>query len=204
MLDERWKTTWASFGKPSPTRTFDRLVAAYGEPHRAYHTLQHLGECFANLDLFRAAARRAGEIELALWFHDAVYDTHAHDNEERSAAWAKADLFDASLGLETIERIAAMIVATKHAAEPTDPDAKLCVDVDLAILAAPRERFDEYEAEVRREYAWVDDDAFAAGRAQVLESFLRRGRIYATEIAAARFEEKARANLRRSLTKLRS
>jgi predicted metal-dependent HD superfamily phosphohydrolase len=151
----------------------------------------------------RALAERPAEVELALWFHDAIYDTRAADSEERSAAWARASLARADAEPAVAERVAALVLATEHAVHVARGDAALLVDVDLSILGAAPARFDEYEAQVRREYAWVPEPGFRAARAEILAGFLARPRIFTTEHFFGRLETPARANLARSLARLR-
>jgi predicted metal-dependent HD superfamily phosphohydrolase len=83
---ERWSETWSHLGATAPEGLLTDLVARYSEPHRFYHTLQHLRECFSMLEPASHLASRIGEVQLALWFHDAVYDTRAQDNEEQIMA----------------------------------------------------------------------------------------------------------------------
>jgi predicted metal-dependent HD superfamily phosphohydrolase len=193
MQRERFEALWRTHGLPSLSAPlFDALVRAYGEPHRAYHTAQHIDECLAQLDL---AGGHAG-VELALWFHDAVYDTRSHDNELRSAEWAVREI-GASNPLA--RRIHDLILATKHDAAPATADAQLLVDVDLSILGAPRERFLEYESQVRREYAWVPSFLFRRERAKILQSFLARPSIDSTAFFRESLEQRARENLTASL-----
>jgi predicted metal-dependent HD superfamily phosphohydrolase len=110
-------------------------------------------------------------VELALWFHDAVYAVRNHDNEEQSASWAQASNERAGLPNAVGERLHRLILATKHDAEPTSRDAALLVDVDLAILGAAPERFDEYERQVREEYSWVPGFLFRRKRREILEGY---------------------------------
>lgn len=180
---------------------FERLAAAYNEPHRAYHTLEHLTECFAQLDGARPADRPA-EVELALWFHDAIYDTRAADNEARSADWARGVLADARVDTDSIQRIEALILVTRHDASPTDDDQRIVLDVDLSILGAPAERFAAYESQIRQEYAWVPEDVYCAERTKVLRSFQDRAVLYYTAHFRERLEAQARKNLGRSLEAL--
>jgi predicted metal-dependent HD superfamily phosphohydrolase len=199
---QRWQETWNRLRLTAPPGLLAELTARYAEPHRAYHTRQHLEECFAALEPAASLARRLGEVEVALWFHDAVYDTRAHDNEALSADWARTSLLSAGANRETADRVHALVLATAHRAAPADPDAQLLVDVDLGILGAPEERFVEYERQIREEYAWVPGAVFRERRARVLASFLERPAIYSSAYFASRLEAPARANLRRSLTQL--
>jgi predicted metal-dependent HD superfamily phosphohydrolase len=84
----RWQSLWRELGaSDSDDELFRRLVAGYSEPHRKYHTMQHLEECFGHFESLRSIAEHAGEVELALWFHDAIYNTKKNDNEEWSAEY---------------------------------------------------------------------------------------------------------------------
>jgi predicted metal-dependent HD superfamily phosphohydrolase len=176
-------------------------VERYSEPHRAYHTLQHIGECFAQFDRVHDA-RAPGEVGLALWFHDAIYDPRASDNEARSAQWARAVLGESGARTTVIEAVERLILATQHDATPQDHDAQIVVDIDLSILGADADRFQEYEDQVRREYEWIEEEAFRRGRTNVLRSFLDRPFIYSTDDFRARLETRARSNLARSIAAL--
>jgi predicted metal-dependent HD superfamily phosphohydrolase len=199
---EAWRAAWRELGAAPAPGLLDELEARYREPVRAYHTLQHVDECFARLAEAESQAERLAEVRIALWFHDAIYDPRASDNEEASARWARESLGAAGAPAAAGARVAELVLATRHAALPVGRDAELLVDVDLSILGADRPRFDEYEAQVRREYGWVADDAFRAGRARVLESFLARPAIFSTPGFRERLETRARDNLRRSLRAL--
>lgn len=192
---ERWLAHWASLSLPADPALLERVLASYAEPTRHYHTLQHLGEC---LDLFERAAHlaaRPGEAALALWFHDAVYVPLAKDNEARSADWAIEALRTAGAPETVIERIAELIMATAHHEAPADSDARLVIDIDLAILGSAPARFAEYEQQIRSEYAVVPADLYAEKRREVLAGFLARPTIYLTPDLHARLEEQARSNL---------
>lgn len=199
----RWQSMWRQLGAlQSDDKLFARLVECYSEPHRRYHTVQHLHECFTHLDEVRSLAEQAGEVEVALWFHDAIYDTRRKDNEERSAAWARSSALSSGLPPERADRIAELIVATKHDAVAVGTDASLLVDIDLAILGADTARFDEYEVQVREEYAWVPKPFYRKARRQILQQFLDRERIYSTEFFHTEYEARARENINHSLSRL--
>ena len=199
---EQWSETWSRLGATAPEGLLTEIVARYSEPHRFYHTLQHLRECFSVLDLASHLARRLGEVQLALWFHDAFYDTRAQNNEERSAQWAEESLIAGGASSDAAAQVRELVLATKHNAVPEEEDAKLLVDVDLSILGAAEPRFAEYERQVRQEYGWVPEDTFRQGRARLLASFLNRSSIYSTAWFASRLEEQARKNLSCSLKEL--
>ncbi len=197
---ERWLATWSSLGFEPPRKLLAELVSAYSEPHRAYHTLQHLSECFALLDERPHSPDDPAALDLALWFHDAIYDTKRNDNESRSADWARRAL--AELSAERLDRIDQLILVTRHAAAPTTPDQELLLDIDLSILGATAARFEEYEAQVHFEYAWVPEEAYRDARGKILRGFLDRPVLFHTAYFARLFEAQARTNLRRSLDRL--
>jgi predicted metal-dependent HD superfamily phosphohydrolase len=200
-----WRTMWKRLGLAAPDEfLFDDLVAGYREPHRHYHTLQHLDECFAKLQMVTADAQHPEEIELALWFHDAIYDVERADNEARSADWARAAVASAELPAAIADRVHALVMATRHNAVPTDVDQQLLVDVDLSILGASDDRFDEYERQIRAEYSAIPLAQFRAARRRVLAEFLGRPAIFNTNAFVAIYEVQARHNLARSIEKLSS
>ncbi len=178
------------------------LVLAYLEPQRRYHTTEHLGECLLLLEQHLHEAVEPAEVEMALWFHDAVYDVQAHDNEARSAAWAERALSQAGVPAARIRRVVMHIMATCHAVVPQVGDQALLVDVDLAILGASPERFAAFETQVRQEYAWVPVPVYQETRCVVLRGFLDRPSIYLTPSIRQALEARARDNLAQSIERL--
>lgn len=196
---ERWNAAWHVLGLRADASLFGKVVAAYGESHRRYHTLQHLQECLGKLDEMRQEISVPPEIELALWFHDAVYEVTRHDNEERSAAWAAESLHKAGVADDLVQRVHALVMATRHHQAGGDTGTGMLVDIDLSILGAPADRFREYEVQIRDEYRHVPELLFNLKRRQVLAAFLDRPRIFSTHAFNKRYEQQARANLRDSL-----
>ena len=139
----------------APQDVFDELLARYSESHRAYHTPGHLDECFEKLAELQSEAIHIEEIEIAIWFHDAIYDVKNSGNEQRSAEWAKRTVAAAGVSRAAAERVYALVMVTRHDAIPRGMDESILVDVDLSILGASPDRFDEYEQQVRQEYSWV-------------------------------------------------
>jgi predicted metal-dependent HD superfamily phosphohydrolase len=204
MLERaRFERLVARLGGRPPSAAFTTLAAAYDEPHRAYHTGVHIAACLAELDAVRHLCDAPDHVEAALWYHDAIYDTHASDNEARSAAWARAVLAEAGVPVSTIETIAHLILITAHNRLPETRDQRVLLDIDLSILGAPAETFDAYEREIRSEYQWVPEEQYRTARTAVLQSFLDRSHIYSTTDIAGRLEQQARANLQRSIDRLR-
>lgn len=204
-LEQRWMALWKRLGAQGDANAvYDVLVARYSEPHRAYHTLEHIGHCLDEFEQVRNLATNPDAVELALWYHDAIYDTKANDSEERSATLSVEMVRNASLPDNFGQSVANLIMATKHTSAPTDSDVRLLVDTDLSILGQTEDKFDEYERQVRKEYEWVAEDAFVAGRSAILKSFLDRSTIYSTQFFRNRYEAQARANIARSLARLRA
>lgn len=186
---------------PCPPELLAELETRYGEPWRHYHTWPHVLVCFEARDALAAPSSVA--VELAMLFHDAVYEPLAHDNEEASAALLGSAGERFGLDAAAIPRARAIILATKHAdAIVTDPETALMLDADLSILGSDPDTFADYERAVRKEYSMVDDAAWKAGRARILQSFLDRSVLYATERGRVLWDAPARANLRASLRAL--
>jgi predicted metal-dependent HD superfamily phosphohydrolase len=201
--EQRWMALWQHLGaQTDASKIYNDLATRYSEPHRAYHTLEHIGHCLDEFEQVRQLATNPNTVELALWYHDAIYDTKTKDSEERSAALAVEVIRSASLPDNLGQLVANLIMATKHTAAPTDPDVQLLVDIDLSILGQSEDKFDEYEMRVRKEYEWVIEDAFVVGRSAILKSFLDRPTIYSTQFFRNKYEAQARRNIARSLTRL--
>ncbi len=185
------------------------LTERYRGADRHYHGLSHIEALLRLLDECRAALADPEAVAAAIWFHDAIYDSRAGDNEERSAALAR-DRLAGRADPDRLSRIVAMIEATATHVAPVleDPgatlDAALFLDMDLAILGAPPAEYDRYEAAVRREFGWLGDSAWRGGRTAALRSFLDRERIFHTDAFGRRFEAQARSNISRSLASLRA
>lgn len=172
-------------------RWWRELETRYSEPHRHYHTLRHIEEM---LDLLPHADET---VLMAVWFHDAIYG--GQQNEERSAELARQALTE--LRFPSIEVVEQLILATKtHEPSQVDPRFHPFLDADLAILGSAPARYDEYAAQIRREYAHIPEPMFRNGRAAVLRTFLARPAIYASKEFRERFEEQARANIQRELS----
>lgn len=198
---ERFCHCLTSLGVPyaAAEERFHVIDTSYGEAYRHYHNLSHVWACIGVMQKY--VPSNSPEIELALWFHDVIYDTKAHDNEERSA-----DLFEKVaapfLHTETIRKVRECILATKHNAAPTDKSAQYVVDVDLSILGEPTVIFDEYDRQIREEYIFVPNDVYCTGRSKILQGLLDREWVYSTPEFRRSFEGQARTNLKRTIARL--
>lgn len=204
LTQRKWNDLCQRLGVKDDGGLCSDLSSRYAESHRAYHNLQHIMHCLEEFDTARDLARSPDAVELAIWYHDAVYDPRSKENESRSAELAAAAIRGAGLPGEFGKKVSILILATTKHDSSVDEDAPVMVDVDLSILGQPRQRFDEYERQIRKEYDWVSGEVFAVGHASVLRSLLKRPTIYATEFFQRRYEQQARSNLQNSLCELES
>ncbi|TPJ42528.1 hypothetical protein FJ434_02035 [Mesorhizobium sp. B2-5-13] len=183
------------------------ISALYAAGERHYHNLAHIEAMLALARDYRGELGDPEAVEAAIWFHDAIYDSRARDNEAQSAALAEKKLAG-RIDAGRMGRISAMILATATHQLPLFDDAaairdaSLFLDMDLSILGAAPEAFDAYERAVRREYGWVEESIWRAGRGAVLKTFLARPHIFHTQEFRQRFEPQARQNIARSLEAL--
>jgi predicted metal-dependent HD superfamily phosphohydrolase len=222
-LSKKWQQCWSdrsidtslqtSFNRVEIDRVFQLLVAAYTKPDRYYHNLDHIDRVLTTIERFTVANGNSAPamllqnpfaVSLAAWFHDFVYDSQAADNELQSAISARELLANIGESSASIERVHQLILATQgHQIDPDDRDRCIFLDADLAILGADPVEYQVYQRSIRREYSWVSDAAYRAGRIQVLESFLQRDRLYYTDLLFNELESISRCNLDREIAVLR-
>ncbi|MDI6021944.1 DUF4031 domain-containing protein [Leucobacter sp. UT-8R-CII-1-4] len=198
-LDPDERNNWHALGA--------NLLTRWNEPHRSYHDERHLEDVLLALNHLQVRGEMiAPETLLAAWFHDAVYEGSAGEDEAASAELALRSLTDAEFALDgaLVASVGDHVLATIPAREVADPPASLAhlLDADLSIFAASPTRYADYASSVRREYAHVSDSAFANGRAQILESYLLMPKIYRSDAAKALWEDRARENLRSEFAEL--
>lgn len=182
---------------------YKRLVGAYSEPHRHYHTLRmHIIDGLDELWKIKSILEKPNEVELAWWFHDIVYKKQSKVNEKRSGQLAYNVCVGSMLSKEFAENTQMFIMDTGHNEDPKTFDGKVIADIDLLIFGRNPKMFDEYERRIRKEYSWVSPEEFKAGRSAVLQRFLKRPTIYYTDIFQEKYEERAQENLKRSLNRL--
>ena len=192
------------------------LLASWGAAERRYHDRQHLCDCLFELDALRqtpetdaacAALAQMPAIEFALWYHDAVYDTHRQDSEERSAQRLVAELSAAGVQGEVVAAAARLVRATAHLSRPAGAvlgaDEALVVDIDLAILGQQPLRFADFEDGIAEEYRHVPTPLLRWKRRGFLRRLLASSPIFATATMQARHEAAARANLTQLLASSR-
>lgn len=188
---------------PVDTTVGEELIRRWSEPHRRYHTLEHLAVLLDVIDEHAGVADDPDAVRLAAWFHDAVYEPFAEDNEERSALLARSALADLGFPGERAAEVARLVRLTAgHSVAAGDRNGALLADADLAILASDPATYARYSAAVRDEYAAVPDPAFRAGRARILGLFLNKPDLFLVVPARADWTARAHDNLRAEITTL--
>lgn len=214
ILTSYWEKLLDTF-QVEPTdsqEVFLDLVTAYSSVGRYYHTLEHIQQVLETIESIRTTnptprweVAHFPDIELAGWFHDAIYDPQANDNEEKSAEYAIAALNKLGIPNSTVKRVEQLILNTKtHQALTDDIDSQIILDSDLAILGAPEWQYKAYARSIRQEYSWIAEEAYRAGRKQVLQKFLQRKRLYFTDRLFSDLEIRARQNMQAEVTALSS
>ena len=182
---------------------FKKIAEEYQAENRKYHNFEHIEKMIAFLQTYEQEIKDGVGVKFAAYLHDVVYDTKTKDNEEKSAQYAQNNLEQLGIPAEIIAHVVALIKTTvKHEAIENDSDSAIFLDADLAVLGSSEENYDKYAAKIRKEYAWVSNEQYRAGRIKVLESFLQRPRIYFTEEAGKELEQQARRNIEREITRL--
>lgn len=200
---DAWCELMTELHLPASEEMHARLLQAYAEPHRHYHTRTHLQDCLQKLQQHSILCHQPCLVALALWFHDAIYRPYHSGNEQASAQWAMDFLRTHHASAGIVEKVRHLILATAHSHPTNDPDAQVLNDIDLSILGAPADQYDAFEQAVRREYRWVPGPLFHRKRAALLAGFLERPRIYHTDTFYCGYETTARQNLQRTIVKLR-
>ncbi len=208
-MKERWLQLWHRLEFEPPEKSWAQLSDLYNSPDRHYHNLNHILFCLKLLELAAnnqpkgKDSRLITAVELAIWFHDAIYDPHAADNEQQSANLARSTIQEAGLSQELADRVYQLVLATGHVNSTIDDyNTQLLIDIDLAILGSKPDIFWAYESQIRQEYAWVPLATFQQKRAEILQTFLDRTNIYQTACYREKFEAPARRNLIQSIAQL--
>ena len=202
MDGQRFEALWSRRIGTGAAAVLDELDALYGEPHRRYHTAAHVEHCLGLLDLASDAMDEPDAVEMALWFHDAIYDIPGTENERRSA-----ELFAARAGGRGPERFRStvyrLVMATAHLeALPETLDESFIVDIDLSSFGRPWEEFLRDSRAVRAEYPHVPDAEFRPRQKAFLQTLAARPELYRTEFFRARLEARARSNIERLVAML--
>lgn len=195
-LEERFCALWERLGaRGDPKRVIADLMRRYQEPHRRYHTSEHLKFGLAEFDEVSDSAEHPDLVEFAFFFHDSIYEIGADDNEEESTRLALTVLRKARISATVQLYVGSFIMTTKPGQIAITPDEKIMADIDLATLGQSQPVFVEYERLVREEYAFVPDEIFWPAHLEILKGFLARPYIFSTDHFRELYEKQARANL---------
>ena len=181
-------------------KVYQRLEAAYTEPHRYYHSVQHIVECLTLFHQIKAQLNDPLAVEIAIWFHDVIYQPQACHNEKQSAQLMSdycADILTSS----QLKKVFRWIEATEQHLPTFETDLQYLLDIDLAILASSVERFEQYQHQIWQEYQWVEPDIYRKKRQQVLAYFYQQQPLYLTCFLHEKLEQQAKLNLVNALTK---
>ena len=177
------------------------LIERWREPHRHYHDVRHLAQCLSALHLISDAAVPR-TVELAAWFHDAVYQGRPGRDEEDSAELAEQLLSSAGLPNPDVAEVIRLVLLTAHHSPGReDRDGAHLVDADLSILGQSRGRYHVYVRDVRLEYGHLDEETFRVGRLQVVEHLLARDPLYLTDVGTRAWSDRALENLSEERTR---
>lgn len=199
MNIEQWHILMNAFEFGDNPEVFEALMTAHHSKGRYYHSDKHITACLRHLENVRDQVSDWKMLALAFWFHDAVYKPLSSTNERDSADWAMQFLDNNSAQKNQIERIEALIMATCHNAEASDADMEILIDIDLSILGAKAEIYDEYEINIRKEYRWVPPWIFRKKRKEILKTFFEKPRLYGSKYFHDLLEEQAKVNLKRAI-----
>lgn len=202
MDSERWFGLMEAWGFDPNRETFEALHAAYSEKGRHYHTVEHVSACLRHLDRCLNRLESPREVEIALWFHDAIYKPLSSDNEKASADWAASFLSERCASDDEVARVHRLIMVTEHNAPTQTADEAVLVDIDLSILGATPDTYDIFERGVRKEYRLVPKFLYRKKRVEILQRFLEREKIYTSGCFSADMERQARENLANAINTL--
>ena len=207
-LHKRWRTLWNEVGGNASGADicFDDLIRRYRERWRTYHTRHHIEAMLIEFDAFRESDEfrliDPKVVEMAVWYHDAIYYPEMRNNEERSAELFRMVGECTYLAEPFVRKVMLAILATKHSEASDDPDVRTLCDLDLAILGQPKKLFDQYEPQIWEEYAHVPEDRFRAGRIAILRGFEKQQNIYSTDFFRKKYDAQAQENIERSIRQL--
>lgn len=180
---------------------FGKVLAHYSESHRRYHTPQHIEHCLRQFDHAVAHVKEQDTVEMAIWFHDIIYDIPPTQNELKSAQLFRSitkDRIDPTL----CQNVYDMILITMHKVTPTRNDEKLLVDVDLSSFALPWEEFKKDSENVREEFSNKSDQDFYSAHIKFMQSLLDRPSFFSSDFFREKFEANARENVQRLIEEL--
>lgn len=207
MDKERFTALWRRCQTDGGTEAdadavFREVLEYYSEPGRHYHTPKHIDHCLAQFDMASAEMDDPDAVELAIWFHDLIFDVTAQDNELESAR-RFVELADDSMDDAFKTRVYDLIMATAAPRVPRTTDQEFMLDIDLSSFGLPWEEMLRDSIAVRKESSRLSDEEFFPGQRAFLESLVGREHFYFTDFFRSRIEDTARENIERYLENLR-
>ena len=184
---------------------FSELKEMYEQEGRYYHNLKHIERMLSFLERRVDRIEDWVSIQLAVWFHDCIYDIHDSKNEERSADFARKRLSDLGISEDLVEKVADLILLTKKheiTAKHSNYDTKIFLDSDLISLGGSFEEYSKIFERIKKEYSEIPSEVFKNGRRIFLQSILSKPRIFYTDEMFVEFEQDARRNLEKELVNL--
>ena len=183
-------------------KIYTTLLKKYTASSRKYHTMQHIQDCLTEFKSARRLFKNPNEAEMALWFHDSVYNKvfNTSFNEIRSFELF-SKLFKSTVKEFTKFKIKTFICFTKETVDEDKilvglrKDCALVRDIDRSILGQVYLKFKRYRKGIREEYWFIPYFIFKKKEILFLKSLLERDHIYETTFFRNKYEEKARKNI---------
>lgn len=203
---ESLKPQWDSFCQRlninDAQESFKVLVDHYSEPHRAYHTLNHLQNCFNEFNEVKHLLNNPDSVELAIWFHDVIYDIDKKDNEEKSAEFAKVFCQKNKLSEDFAKKVEDHILATGDHTLSSNSDTNYLIDIDMSILGYPINAIYQYEEQIYKEYSTVyNRKEYLIGRLGFLTK-LKGYDIYKTNYFRNKYGQSCQDNIPKTIENL--
>jgi len=140
------------------------ILNPYREPHRFYHTVEHLDDLCDQLEKKGFGDNDA--LLLATVFHDIIYDPRSATNEEDSVRYFN-NTFNGDQLLK--DEVTGIILDTKTH-KPNSELSHIFCQADLNILNQPFDKLLKYEQQIFKEFQFVDYAVYKEKRVEVLKS----------------------------------
>lgn len=182
---------------------WQNLQSHYNEPHRHYHNLSHIKALHSHFDSVKPFLKNPHAVELAIFYHDVIYDPKQSDNEMQSVKFLQNQLAE-FLPKSLLNEVGGLILATqKHTlTDVENSDMAYFLDMDLAILGSEKAVYQNYAQAIRQEYAHFADNDYRQGRSAVLKAFLQRPKLFFSQVFFDKYENVARQNIQAEIYQL--
>ena len=200
-FEQLWKRNQRLGSTDCAHSVFTQLEKHYNESHRYYHTAAHIDHCLRQVDHIPQDYSDRDAVELAIWFHDVIYQIGDSENEENSANWFM-DVSSAELDEDLRSQVYRLILATQHTQQPDGQDAQYVVDIDLSGFGMSWSAFSADSARVRQEFPDVADNIFAEKHRSFLKMLAEREFFFCSSLFRELYETQAKQNIVRKLASL--